>query len=248
MREMTAMVRRVAAYAPALTPMHGQDLRTGAAFTVAEWQRGVLLRDGCVVATLGPGRYRRWQRRLTLRLVDMRPWVVTIPTQEVPTADGATVKVTVAGYARVTDPVAYVTGAQVPEQSLYLAIQIALRAALATTSLDDLVANRGELGTRITAGLAGIDSLGVETDGLEVKDVMLSADLKRAQAEVLVARAQGLAALERARGETAALRSLANAARLAADNPALIQLRLIQTLGTTTGHTVVIGAPAPLTA
>ena len=64
--------------------------------------------------------------------------------------------------------------------------------------------------------------------------------------EVLVARAHGIAALERARGETAALRNLANAARMAADNPALIQLRLLQQLEASTGHTVVLGA-APLT-
>ncbi|MCA1706792.1 MAG: hypothetical protein LC808_27445 [Actinobacteria bacterium] len=58
-----------------------------------------------------------------------------------------------------------------------------------------------------------------------------------------MARAEGLAALERARGETAALRNLANAARLCADNPALLQLRLLQQLSTGSGHTVVIGTP-----
>lgn len=81
---------------------------------------------------------------------------------------------------------------------------------------------------------------------LVIKDIILSGELKRAQAEVLVARAQGLAALERARGETAALRSLVNAARMAAGNPALLQLRLIQQLGTSAGHAVIIGAPSAL--
>ena len=78
---------------------------------------------------------------------------------------------------------------------------------------------------------------------LELKDIVLPADLKRAQAQVLMARAEGLAALERARGETAALRNLADAARLCAGNPALLQLRLLQQLATGPGHTVVIGNP-----
>jgi len=56
---------------------------------------------------------------------------------------------------------------------------------------------------------------------------------------------QGLAALEKARGETAALRNLANAARLVEDNPALMQLRLLQSLGETSGNTVVLGMSAP---
>ena len=82
---------------------------------------------------------------------------------------------------------------------------------------------------------------------LELKDIVLPGELKRAQAELLVARAKAASDLERARGETAALRSLANAARLAADNPTLLQLRLLQQLETSTGHTVVIGTP-PLVA
>jgi len=87
----------------------------------------------------------------------------------------------------------------------------------------------------------GVDQFGLAVEQLEIKDVILPGELKKAQAQVLVARAQGLAALERARGETAALRSLANAARLAADNPSLVQLRLLQQLEMSAGHTVVIG-------
>ena len=173
----------------------------------------------------------------------MRPWVVLVPTQEVPTADGATVKVTVAGQARVTEATTYVTAARDAEQALYLAVQVALRELVATTTVDDLLTNRGDVGGRLVAGVRGLDVLGIAVDQLEVKDIILPAELKRAQMEVLVARAQGTAALERARGETAALRALANAARLAVDNPALMQLRLLQQLEGSTGHTVVIGIP-----
>jgi hypothetical protein len=63
---------------------------------------------------------------------------------------------------------------------------------------------------------------------------------------VATARAAGQAALERARGQTAALRSLANAARLAQDVPALLQLRTLQAVEAG-GATVVLrtdaGAP-----
>lgn len=63
------------------------------------------------------------------------------------------------------------------------------------------------------------------------------------------AQKEGLAALERARGETAALRHLANAARMVEGNPALLQLRLIQAVGDGSGNTVVLGLsgqPNPL--
>lgn len=221
----------------------GRALRRGRRVTVNQWEQGLLFRHGRLDTTLDPGPHRRWGAGFTLRSVDMRPWVVLVPTQEVPTADGATVKVTVAGKARVTDAAIYVTAARDAEQALYLAIQVALRETVATTTVDDLLTGRGELGGRLVAGVHGLDALGVAVDQLEMKDIILSGELKRAQTEVLVARAQGTAALERARGETAALRSLANAARLAADNPTLLQLRLLQQLDASTGHAVVIGVP-----
>jgi hypothetical protein len=52
-----------------------------------------------------------------------------------------------------------------------------------------------------------------------------------------------LAILEKARGETAALRSLANAAKMIEANPHLIQLRLVQSLGQSSGNSLVFGMP-----
>lgn len=228
-----------------LHPLAAQPLRRGRRFTVAQWERGVLLRNGTVAAVLGGGAHRRWGRGFALRRVDTRPWIVQVPTQEVPTADGLTVKVTVVAKARVVDPVAFVTATQDAFSALYLVVQIATREAVAATTVEQLVAARVELGDALTAAVRGVDELGVVLERVELKDVVLSAELKKAQAEVLVARAQGLAALERARGETAALRNLANAAGLLRDNPALLQLRLVQQLAATSGHTVVIGQ-APL--
>jgi len=60
---------------------------------------------------------------------------------------------------------------------------------------------------------------------------------------VLKAKQEGQAALERARGESAALRNLANAARLLESNPALQNLRLIQSISSA-GNTLVMGVPA----
>ncbi len=220
-----------------------RKLRRGEALTVQPWERTLLLRNGSLDQVLEPGQYRIWQPGCVVRTVDMRPWVLTLPTQEVPTADGATVKVTVAGQARVSDATAYVTGARSTEQSLYLAVQVALRDVVAGVTVEELLAGRAGLSERLMAALTGIEGLGITVEQLVIKDIMLSGELKKAQAEVLVARAQALASLERARGETAALRSLANAARMAAANPALLQLRLLQQLSGSTGHTVVIGAP-----
>lgn len=67
--------------------------------------------------------------------------------------------------------------------------------------------------------------------------------------EVERARREGEAALECARGEQAALRSLANAARLLKGNPELHALRVLQALAASPGKvppTLVLGAGALL--
>ena len=223
------------------------DVRPGRRFVVQPWEKALLLRRGEHVDTLGPGSYRRWGRGYSLQTVDTRPWIVTLPTQEVPTADGVTVKLTLAGQARIVDPVAFVLRTQDAHNVLYLAVQLALREVVATRTIEELVGgNRPEFARELAERVQGLGAVGLAVEQLGLKDVILPADLKKAQAEVLMARAQGLAALERARGETAALRNLANAARLAADNPALLQLRLLQQLAATSGHTVVIGGPPHL--
>jgi regulator of protease activity HflC (stomatin/prohibitin superfamily) len=221
-----------------------RPLRPGRRAVVQQWERVLLFRRGALVDTLGPGAHRRWRRGYTTSTVDVRPWVLNVPTQEVPTADGVTVKVTAAGRVRVTEPVAYVTANQDAMTALYLAVQIALREVITRTTVEQLLSDRGDVAASLAAALRGVEDLGVTVEALELKDIVLPSELKRAQAEVLLARAEGHAALERARGETAALRNLANAARLAADNPALLQLRLLQQLGDSTGHTIVLGPPA----
>lgn len=78
-----------------------------------------------------------------------------------------------------------------------------------------------------------------------MKDVIFPADLKRASTETLKAKQEGQAALERARGESAALRNLANAARVLEDNPALMNLRLVQSIAAAqnANHTFMFGMP-----
>jgi regulator of protease activity HflC (stomatin/prohibitin superfamily) len=123
---------------------------------------------------------------------------------------------------------------------------VALREAVAGRTLDELLTDRQFLPealrepVRMRAG-----TVGVTVEDVAVRDVMVPAELRRAAAEVASARAQGQAALERARSEVASTRALANAARLVAEQPALLQLRTLQAVeagGATVLLTTVPGA------
>jgi regulator of protease activity HflC (stomatin/prohibitin superfamily) len=142
-------------------PSRPSPVTRGRRFVLQEWERGVLFKDGRVDRVLDAGAHRRFGRGFALRRVDTRPWIVHVPTQEIPTADGLTVKVTVVGRARVVDAVVFVTAAQDVHASLYLNAQIATREVMAATTVDQLVASRQDLGDALTAAVCGVDEFGL---------------------------------------------------------------------------------------
>jgi regulator of protease activity HflC (stomatin/prohibitin superfamily) len=102
---------------------------------------------------------------------------------------------------------------------------------VASVTLEALLGQRVSLGPQLVELITPrAETLGVKIHSAEVRDVMLPSDLRKAFGETLKARQEGLASLERARGESAALRNLANAARLLESQPALTTLRFLQTL------------------
>lgn len=204
--------------------------------TVQPWTVALERRDGHPTVVLAAGRHRT-RARASYDVVDLREQITGLATQEVPTRDGMTVKVSVALRWRVADPVAFSERAVDPVAAVYLAVQVALRELVATLPAEEVAAAvRTEAVVRLVDAVRPVaDRVGIDVLGLDVKDVVLPVELRQARAELVVGRHRAQAKLDEARAETAALRSLANGAKLLADNPALARLRLIQALpyGTT---------------
>ncbi|SDE93584.1 SPFH domain / Band 7 family protein [Blastococcus fimeti] len=214
---------------------------------VQEWERILLYRDGRFEEILEAGRYRRSRRRRSVVRVLVRPRLLVVPSQEVLTADGLSVKVSLTAAVRTSDPRRWYEAVEHSDGFVYAALQIALREAVGARTLDELLAARGSLPDDVLAGVgAAAEAVGVVVDSLAVRDVMVPAELRRAAADVAVARAQGQAALERARSEVAATRALANAARMVAEQPALLQLRTLQAVEA--GGATVVLTTGPATA
>jgi len=177
--------------------------------TVHDYQRGVRFRNGKLVGLLSTGTHLAVRPFSEIQLLDGRPTSVTVPRQEILTADGVAVKVTLAARYVVVDPVTAVTGDQSWLSALYASLQAGLRSVVAGRSVDELVAVRADLGSTV-AGLVASDlaRIGIELLGVDVRDVMVPGELKRASVAIVAARRDAEAAVERARGEGAALRSL----------------------------------------
>lgn len=215
-------------------------------FIVTEGWAGLLYHKGKFLEVLPAGQHVRWGRKFTMNLTDLRKSSTVVPGQDVLSADNVGLKASLLLTYQVIDPVKAAHDTQNWLGDLYHAAQIALRAVAGGVTIEALLGQRLDLGAQLLARIkADTEKIGVNILAVEIRDVTLPNDLKRAFAEVLKAKQEGQAALERARGESAALRNLANAARVLEGNPALMNLRLMQSLATAqnAGSTLVIGVP-----
>lgn len=200
--------------------------------------------DGTLTEVLAPGRHKRTGRTRFFR-VSQAEQLTQLAPQEIPTLDGIQVKASAAVRWKVVDPVRFHEEAADPEGLVYLAAQVALRVVVSEHSIDDLGQSlRGDaLGVRLRALVAEqVAGLGIEPVQVVVRDFVLPAELRHATLELAAARARGQAQLEAARAETAAIRSLANGAKLLDEHPALAQLRIVQALPP--GSAVTVALPA----
>lgn len=112
---------------------------------------------------------------------------------------------------------------------------------ISSFDLEEILANRKNLSERVKELLMEDTSLsGFSIHAVDVKDMMLSGELKKVYAEAIKVKKEALISLEKARGEMATLRSLANAAQMMRKNPELVKLRLIHTIEASKGNTFII--------
>src|SRR4051794_14198284 len=199
---------------------------------INQYQRGVVLRFGQLrEAPRGPGLTFIAPGADRLHKVNMQVVTMPVPAQEGITRDNVTVKVDAVVYYRVTDPVKVVVDVQNYNAAIAQVAQASLRSIIGKSDLDDLLSNR----ERLNEGLElMIDSpalgWGVQIDRVEIKDVALPESMKRSMSRQAEAERERRSRVIVAEGELQASETLAQAAQVMAQNPAALQLRLLQTV------------------
>lgn len=210
--------------------------------TIFEYEKGLKYFDGSFKEILGTGTH--WFFRYFTKIIkaDIRPKFISIPGQEILSADGITLKVSLAAQYEIKDLNTAINKLGNPyEEALYLVLQLTLREIIGSAKIEDILEQRNSLSQQLAEKSKNkIEELGLTLISVNIKDIMFPGELKKIFAEVSKARHEGLAILEKARGESAALRNMANAAGLIKDNPVLMQLRALYS----SGNTLVIGIPA----
>jgi regulator of protease activity HflC (stomatin/prohibitin superfamily) len=217
-----------------------------------EYERGVIFRLGRVLARpKGPGLILMLPFGVDrIRKVSLQVVAMNVPPQDVITKDNVTMQVDAVVYSRVVDPVRAVVEIQNYLFATSQAAQTNLRAILGKYELDTLLAERERINRELRQIIARVThDWGVEVQSVEVKDVELPDELRRAMAREAEADRDARALLIQADAEKKASRVLADAAASMAQHPGSMQLRFLQTVSevaTEKNSTLVMPIPVEL--
>jgi len=200
---------------------------------VPEGQCALLTLDGKVERLLTAGAYAFWKygRTIAVELVDLRLQAVEVSGQDIMTRDKVSLRLNLSATYRVTNVLQAFARLQKPADYLYRELQFALRAAVGTRTLDELLENKTVIDEVVTAHLAiKLQPYGMQLESVGVKDIVLPGEMKTILTQVVQAEKQAQANVIRRREETAATRSLLNTAKVMEDNPVALRMKELETL------------------
>jgi len=161
----------------------------GAVFTgirvLYEYERGVVFRLGKLTRAKGPGLIFLIPFGIDrMRKMDLRIVALDIAPQDTITKDNVSVRVNAVVYFRVADP----TKAMIEIEDYYFATsqlaQTTLRSVIGQSELDELLAERERINEVVRLIIdEGTDPWGIEVTGVEIKDIDLPQEMKRAMAK-----------------------------------------------------------------
>ncbi|WP_167156387.1 slipin family protein [Streptomyces sp. MBT27] len=203
-----------------------------AARVVKQYERGVVLRLGRLKDSVrGPGLTMIVPFVDRLRKVNMQIVTMPVPAQDGITRDNVTVRVDAVIYFKVIDPADAVIQVEDYQFAVSQMAQTSLRSIIGKSDLDDLLSNREKLnqGLELMIDSPAI-GWGVQIDRVEIKDVSLPETMKRSMARQAEADRERRARVINADAELQASKKLAEAAGVMSEQPAALQLRLLQTV------------------
>jgi regulator of protease activity HflC (stomatin/prohibitin superfamily) len=196
-----------------------------------EYERAVVFRLGRIRDVKGPGLIIIIPVIDKVVKVDMRTITMDVPPQDVITKDNVSIKVNAVVYFRVVDANAAVIDV---ENYLYATSQLAqttLRSVCGQVELDEILSAREKINIHLQEILdRSTDPWGIKVSLVEVKQIDLPEEMKRAIAKQAEAERERRAKVINAEGEFQAAQKLIDAAALMETQPMSLQLRYLQTL------------------
>ncbi len=215
-----------------------------------EYERGVIFRLGRMVDPRGPGII--YVIPLIERMVrlDLRTVTMDVQPQDIITRDNVSVKVNAVLYFRVIDANRAIREVESFLFATSQLAQVTLRSVCGQVELDELLAARERINSRLQEILdAQTDPWGIKVVLVELKHIDLPQEMQRAMAKQAEAERERRAKVIHANGEFQASQKLADAAEVMGKQPMALQLRFLQSLvevASEKNSTVIVPIPIDL--
>jgi regulator of protease activity HflC (stomatin/prohibitin superfamily) len=200
---------------------------------VAEGHQGILYCDGQLIRPLKPGSYGYWQLNhdVQVRQFDLRVQTLEVGGQEILSKDRVSIRINLSANVRVVDAVLAAQQVDNLSDYLYKTMQLALREAVGTQTLDQLLEDKLYINETIkTLVVQDFSNVGVELIRVGVKDIILPGEIRSILNQVVEAQKAAEANVIKRREETAATRSLNNTAKMMEGNATLLRLKELEAL------------------
>jgi regulator of protease activity HflC (stomatin/prohibitin superfamily) len=196
-----------------------------------EYERGVIFRLGRVIATKGPGLIILIPIVDKMVKVDMRTITMEVPPQDVITRDNVSIKVNAVVFYTVLDATSAIIKVENYLYATSQQAQTSLRSVCGQVELDEILSERDKINLTLQEILdRSTEPWGIKVDRVEVKQIDLPEEMKRAIAKQAEAERERRAKVINAEGEFQAAQKLIDAAALMETQPMSLQLRYLQTL------------------
>ena len=198
---------------------------------VMQFERGLVFTLGRYTRTLSPGLNWIIPYIQQVQKIDMRIETVDVPKQEVITKDNIPVNINAVVYFHVKKPEDAVIKVSDYMFAVVQLTQSALKDIVGNNDLDTILSERKRLGDEIREIVDGAtDEWGIDIDSINVQEIELPEDMKRAMAKQAEAERNRRAMVITASGEVESSKKMLEAAQTLAKNPITVQLKTLQTI------------------
>lgn len=198
---------------------------------VMQYEKGIIFTLGRYTSTRDPG--LRWfvPYIQTMQKIDMRIMTVDVPKQEVMTKDNIPVNINAVVYFKVNNPEKAVIQISDYIFAVIQQSQSALKDVIGTNDLDTILSERKRIGEEIKNIVdMTTDKWGIDIEAINVQEIELPEDMKRAMAKQAEAERNRRAMVISAQGEVESAQKMLEAANTLEKSPVTMQLKTLQTI------------------
>ncbi|MCX5704455.1 MAG: slipin family protein [Candidatus Omnitrophica bacterium] len=197
---------------------------------VSQWQIGVVFRLGKLVRQINPGFNIIIPVIEYVSFVDMRIRTMDVIPQEIMTKDSVPVKIDAVVYYKIFDAPKSIIAVENFGMASTLLAQSKLRDVLGKYDLDTLLSNKDQIGKEVLVALQGpTDEWGITIISVEIKNIELPDNMKRAMAKESEAVREKRSRIVKASAEEESSKKFLEAAKVMSESPSALILRQLQT-------------------